>query len=201
MAEFLYTPSPKNVTDFFNKMESIGIPQTKVTRNSIKQYGFTSSNDRYLIGVLKSLGFLSADNLPAERWQDYRSKSNRAFVMAQAIREAYSGLFKTYEDANKRDDEALRDYFRANTKVGDKTVELMLNTFKNLCALADFEAVPAEIAAPEAPVSDKERVIHIPAETPPGLTVNINVQLTLPATDDESVYDKLFSSLKNNLLS
>ena len=73
MAEFPYTPSPKNVTDFFNKMKSIGIPQTKVTRNSIKQYGFTSSNDRYLIGVLKSLGFLSADNLPAERWQDYRS--------------------------------------------------------------------------------------------------------------------------------
>lgn len=174
MAEFPYTPNPKNVTDFFNKMKSIGVPQTKVTRNSIKQYGFTGSNDGYLIGVLKSLGFLSADGLPAERWQDYRSKSKRDLIMAQAIQEAYSGLFRTYGDADKRNDEALMDYFRANTKVGDRTVELMLNTFRNLCALADFGAVSEEAVAPEPLISPREEAARIPTVTP-GLTVNINI--------------------------
>ncbi len=61
-----------------------------------------------------------------------------------------------------------------------------------------FEALPAEAIAPETPVPQKEEVTHIPTEMP-GLTVNINIQLTLPATDDESVYDKLFASLKRNL--
>jgi len=200
MAEFPYTPSPKNVTDFFNKMKSIGVPEDKVTTNSIQQYGFTSSNDRYLIGVLKFIGFLGSDSLPTERWQDYRIANIRGSTMAQAIREAYSGLFRAYGDAHKREEGILKDYFSFNTKAGEKTVEFMLKTFKNLCALADFEAVLPETKVSEAPVPPREKVAHMPT-LPSGLTVNINVQLTLPATDDETVYDKLFSSLKNNLLS
>lgn len=200
MAEFLYTPSPKNVTEFFNTMKSIGVPKTKVTRDSIKSYGFKSSNDRYLLGVLKSLGFLGDDSLPTERWQDYRSKTKAGPVMASAIKAAYPGLFDTYEDAYARDDEALRDYFRANTQVADSVVEFMSKTFKNLCDLADFKAVPAEapVSEPTVPLPTKEGAARIPTVTP-GLTVNINIQLTLPATDDESVYDKLFASLKRNL--
>lgn len=196
MAEFPYTPSPKNVTEFFNTIQSIGVPKTKVTVESIKSYGFSSSNDRYLIGVLKSLRFLSADNLPTERWQAYRTEAGP--TMASGIKDAYSGLLETYEDAYKRDDNTLNSYFKANTKVGDRVVELMLKTFRNLCALADFGAISAEAVVPEPLKPPKEEAARIPTVTT-GLTVNINIQLTLPATDDESVYDKLFASLKRNL--
>ena len=120
--------------------------------------------------------------------------------MASALKNAYADLFDTYSNAYKENDSVLFDFFKGNTGAADRETGLMLKTFQNLCALADFEAVPAEAVVSEAPVSPREKVTHIPT-LPSGLTVNINVQLTLPATDDETVYDKLFSSLKNNLLS
>jgi len=61
-----------------------------------------------------------------------------------------------------------------------------------------FEALPAEAPVSEPPTPPKGEADRIPKVTH-GLTVNINIQLTLPATDDESVYDKLFASLKRNL--
>ena len=54
--------------------------------------------------------------------------------------------------------------------------------------------------------TNDKRLPELPAPkevgvTPPGgLTVNINLQLQLPATDDASVYDNLFSALRKHLL-
>lgn len=199
MAKFPYTPSPKNVTDFFNKMKSIGVPEDKVTTNSIKQYGFTSSNDRYLIGVLKFIGFLSSDSLPTERWQDYRSASKRGSTMAQAIREAYSGLFRTYGDAHKKEEGTLKDYFSFNTKAGDKTVEFMLKTFKNLCALADFEVAPAVAPVPELAVSPPlPEEVTPEVKITPRLQLNIEIHIAADTSDDK--IETIFKNMKKYLL-
>ncbi len=115
------------------------------------------------------------------------------------IREAYSGLFATYDDASRKDDEALRDFFTSTTDVGEAAVSHMVGTFKALCELTDFGApvgearvvgktsVPGAGAEPATPVSQ-------------GVNIHINVQLTLPATKDSSIYDSLFESLKKHLL-
>ena len=83
------------------------------------------------------------------------------------------------------------------TNVGKSTINYIVLTFKNLCKLADFEAVSAEAVVPEPFTSPREEAARILTSTH-GLTVNINIQLTLPATDDETVYDRLFASLKRN---
>ena len=36
--------------------------------------------------------------------------------------------------------------------------------------------------------------------TSQGITVNVNIQLTLPETKDDTIYDKIFVSLKKHLL-
>lgn len=200
MAEFPYTPSPKNVTDFFSKMQSIGVPKTKVTRDSIKAYGFKSSNDRYLIGVLKSLGFLDADGLPTGRWQDYRSRAKSGLAVASGIKEVYAGLFETYEDAYARDDETLRDYFKANTQAADAVVEYMLKTFKNLCALADFKAVPAVIPVAEPVVSSPLEEEAAPkVKITPNLQLNIEIHIAADTSDDK--IEAIFKNMKKYLLS
>ena len=68
MVKFPSTPSPKNVTEIFKKIQSIGVPTTKVTISYLKSIGFKSSYDGYLVGVLKSLGFVTADGSPSDRW-------------------------------------------------------------------------------------------------------------------------------------
>lgn len=198
--EFPYTPSPKNVTELFEKMQRIGVPKTKVNFEYLKSIGFKSSYDQSLPPVLKSLGFVNADGSPSSLWKDYGVKQQARSVMASAIKNTYSELFNMYSDAHKQADTALGDFFKGQTGAPDKDVGLMLQTFRNLCALANFEAVPAEAVVSEPLISPREEAARIPTVAT-GLTVNINVQLTLPATDDETVYDKLFASLKRNLLS
>lgn len=208
MAEFPYSPSPTSIGRFFPQIQIVGKPD-KVTLKWLEGIGFKSSNDRYLQGILRSLGFTNTDNKPTETWMRYRNKQNARKVMAQAIISAYPSLFRTYPDANRKDDEALRNFFSTNTSVNQSTVSLIVRTFKALVDLADFSR---EAALPlvddqdttETGPSQKEQegnTQKISFTNGGGYTINVNIQLQLPATDDASIYDKLFESLKKHLMS
>ncbi len=206
MSDFPYTPNPANLRRFFEKIPETGIPG-KVTLQVLKSLGFKSSNDRSILAALKSLKFVDDSGVPTEAWQRFRHTGQNAAVMASAIRAAYSDLFRTYPDANQKDNEALRNYFSSHSKSGQAVLNLMVRTFKTLCELSDFEAVPAESAEPE-------EIVEVPggnvrnsslktAKLPKyesGLTVNINIALQLQATDDASVYDKFFAAMKKHLI-
>lgn len=205
MADFPYTPQPTAIKRFLAHVQSAGVPG-KVTQKYLEKVGFKSTNDRYLIGVLKFLGFLDASGVPTKLWQSYRNRKTAGAALSAALRRSYGDLFMTYPDAYRKDNEALRNYFSAHTKVAESTLSLIVSTFKTLCELADFETMqPAE--APEAEVEEKapaivskRRLAADPAS--PGVpAVNINIQLQLPATEDAAIYDKLFAALKKHLLS
>jgi len=200
MAKYPFTPGPENVVELFQRIQSMGVTKNKINTAYLKLIGFKSSYDTYLPRVLKQLGFVGPDGLPTDKWKAYGVKKESRHVMASALKNAYADLFDTYPNAYKENESMLFDFFKGNTGAADRETGLMLKTFRNLCTLADFEAVPAEAVVPEPLTSPREEAARIPTVAP-GLTVNINVQLTLPATDDETVYDKLFASLKRNLLS
>jgi hypothetical protein len=124
--------------------------------------------------------------------------------MASCLRTAYSELFSTFPDADRKDVEALTNFFRANTKTGDATLRNIVGTFRTLCEFADFQQ-SAEIVwdtkeGIESPMP-KARTTY--AGTSPsegqGLVVNLNIQLQLPVTEDATIYDKIFQSLRKNL--
>ena len=200
MPSFPYMSNPAKIKQFLEHVQSASIPP-KVTQNYLLSAGYKSKNDQPLINIMKFVGFLDSSGVPTSVWQDYRAKTRATAVLAKAIQTSYVDLFAMYPDAFRKDDEALRNYFTSKTNVGKSTINYIVLTFKNLCKLADdFEAVSVEDAVPEPVISLAEEATRIPTSTP-GLTVNINIQLTLPATDDETVYDRLFASLKRNLLS
>ena len=118
--------------------------------------------------------------------------------MANAIRKGYSDLFEMYSDAHRKDDEALRNFFSPRTGLGRAAIEVMVRTFKIMCGLAEFEAESgAKPGYEEGLKSDVERHVALDIlRTGPGMAVNINIQLQLPATDDASVYENLFAALK-----
>jgi len=199
MSQFPYSPNPTRLKPFFEKIQEVGVPP-KVTINYLKSLGFKSPNDRYTIGILKSLGFLDSSGVPTERWKMYRDNTQTRKVMSQAIKESYSALFSTYHDAFHKDNEAIRNFFSTHAEVGKATLGYMVRTFKILCELADFETlVPA--AAPSYDKIEKKHVITPDTTSTKGLVVNVNIQLQLPATNDISIYNKLFESLKKHLLS
>ena len=196
MADFPYVPNPAGLKKFFAHIQSAGVPE-KVTIKYLEKVGFKSTNDRYIIGVLTFLGFTDSSGVPTDMWSKYRSRSNAATTLAGAIQSRYDDLFQTYPDAYRKDNEALRNYFSPHTKVAERTLGLIVSTFKALCELANFEgAEPVQRRKPEGKPAGARP--PAPSQLP---AVNINIQLQLPATDDATIYDKLFAALKKHLLS
>lgn len=194
-----YTTKPKNVQEFFQKIQSLGIP-SKMTVKYLPTIGFKSSNDRYLVGVSKSLGFIDSAGVPTDKWMEYKDKNKAKQIMTEAIKTAYAALFDTHLDAHNKDSATLNNFFAAKWGVSAQVAKLMAQTFQELCGLADFEtvAVTEPVTEPIAPAV--KQVTEIATGAKP-VTVNINIELSLPATEDASIYDNLFAALKKHLFS
>lgn len=202
MAEYPYSPNPASVPRFLDHIASEGKPQ-KVTQKYLESVGFKSTNDRKLIGIFKAIGFLDSSGAPTAHWQDYRDKNKARKVLAAAIRNAYSELFTTLPDADRKDNEALLNFFRAHTDHAQSTLGKVVNTFKALCERADFGAAPLPTGDPssDGAASKAEPLVAAPQGTtaPTAPSIHINIELHLPPTDDGSVYEKLFAAMKKHL--
>src|SRR5438874_984552 len=88
-----YLASTKNLPDIFTQIVK-GTAPDNFNIEHLKSIGFTSSNDRAVIPLLKDLGFLTDSGTPTERYHAFRAgpPQNRA-VMGQALLDAYQDLF------------------------------------------------------------------------------------------------------------
>ena len=209
---FPYTKTAGAIPRLLAHIRDAGTP-SKVTVKYLASVGFTSSNDRYLVGVLRGLNFISESGAPTDRWRHYRGSSAKT-ELADAIRNGYAELFTTYPDAYRRDDEAITNFIRGHTDYAATTVQHALRTFRVLCAEADFEAASVDqiagadtSSAPvESPASQASPIVTIGEATPPvanpaAAVININIQLQLPPSEDGKIYESFFDAMKKHLLS
>src|SRR5947207_1298051 len=203
-AEFVYTPNPAKIRPFLEKIRGAGKPD-KVTLKTIQSLGFKSNNDRALLPIIKALGLVDGSGVPTARWSAFRS--NHKAALAAGIREHYARLFALYPDAYQKDNEALNSFFSSHTSVAAGTLKFIISTFKTLCSLADFgpESTSIELTSPAAADAQIGAPAIIAHSRPilsasPGLTVNINVQLTLPENADAKTFDQFFKAMREHLL-
>jgi len=196
---YAYILTPDALGKFIDGIPTRGVPE-KLTRAYLRTVGFKSTNHRNIIPVLKFLGFIDAATKPTDLYKHLRDRQKSRQVIAQALREAYAELYATYADAHRKDDEALRNFFRGKTTLGDRAISALVGTFKVLAARADFEAKPPHsapsVAQPPARPGRAERLP--PVASQPALTINI--QLQIPATSDSAIYDSLFKALRKYVL-
>jgi hypothetical protein len=198
MTEYPYILNTGRLKSFLESIPKIGVPD-KINTNTLPMLGYKSTNDRPIVKILRFIDFIDVNGVPTQNYINFRDTSKAKIVMASAIRKAYSDLFKMYPDAHKKDDETLKNFFRPTTKAGEQVVERMVDTFKALCSFADFEATTGI----EGEVKEHVKIEKIKEaeELPSGITLNLNIQIVLPTTDDASVYDKIFRALKEHILS
>lgn len=198
-ADFPYMTNPASLRKFLEKIRTVGVPE-KVTIAYLASVGFKSTNDRPIVAALKLLGFVDGSGVPTETWQRYRPRETAGAVLAQAIRTTYSELFSTYPDAERKDNEALRNYFSTHTKVGEATLNLIVRTFKALCDISDFSAAPPPPkTAGEAGKREEGKTVAFVRQPHNSPEININIQLQLQATEDPKVYDNFFAAMKKHL--
>ena len=212
MAEFPYCANATSVRKFMDNIQIGAVPR-RVGPKYMEGLGFKGSDGRALVSILKALGFLSAAGVPAERWRAYRDRATAPKTMAEALHETYADVFEAYPDAHRKEDSVLISFFGTQADVAHSTLVYMVRTFRTLCTLADFEArarpvgAGLSLKAREDRKPMEERPIQVvpplPASDPANrpVTLNVTVQLQLPATDDPKVYEALFAALRKYLMS
>lgn len=195
-----YVQPINRIPDIFNKIRDGQAPE-RFTNQLLKDWGFTSTNDRAFISLLKSLSFLSADGKPTQRYNDYRDHSRSKLIMAEALRDAYGDIFLIKEHPTQSDKDAIEGKFKSFHNASENTASLMTKTFMGLLALADLSKKPVSPPAAKEPEKKTEpampQPMHVHDAGVSGL--HYNIQIHLPATKDVEVYNSIFKSLKEHL--
>ncbi|MFN0179623.1 MAG: DUF5343 domain-containing protein [Gemmatimonadales bacterium] len=187
-------------------------PPERFSLKFLENLGFTSTNDRLFIGVLKDLGFLNRDGAPEKRYFDFLDRSQAKVVLAEGIREAFSDLFAINTKAHEFDAETAKNKLRTlyAGKKTDLVIDRIAKTYRALCDYADFSGAAPRPATPtqdddpsvipevsEAKqFKDEPQPLHSKLRIA-GLQYHINV--VLPETRDQAVYDAIFRSLREHL--
>jgi hypothetical protein len=95
-----YTLKPNSIPAYFDAILDAH-PPDRFSVKFLENLGFTSTNDRLFVGILKELGFLNADGTPQQRYFEFMDRSRSKQVLAEGIREAYSDLFAINRKANE----------------------------------------------------------------------------------------------------
>jgi hypothetical protein len=202
VSEIPYTVLTGKIKTYFDKFQQAGIPP-KVDATWLKSIGcWSGGNDNYILTVLKFIGFIDSSNSPTELWKLYKDPTNARAALAKGIREGYKELFNTYPDANRKDKEALYAFFSAKTGKAKKTIDYMVSTFTNLSQLADFGAGEIKGEREEKPDEREkkgEKKQQMTPQMPEGFVINMNIQITLPVTEDAKVYENIFKALREQL--
>jgi len=199
-----YLTTQKNLEGILTAMRNAQAPD-KFTQKFLEDLGFTSSNDRLIINVLKSLGFLDDAGRPTKRYFEYLDQSQSARVLAEGVRDAYSDLFRVNKNAQSMTKQDVMNKLKTlgEGKLSDAVVDKMAMTFLALAKHSDFKspstkshhtATPEPTPGPEAAPAESAVQSELSIS---GLVYNI--QIVLPESRDTAVYDAIFSSLKTHL--
>lgn len=202
------TGSFTKIPQYFDTMLTAKAPD-KFTTKFMADLGFTSSNDRQFVNVLKAIGFLDDSGTPTERYFKFLDQSFSKQMVAEVIREAYEDLFALNTSAHKLTKAEVEGKFKTLTN-GSKenaTIGYMASTFLNLCGYADWS--DAQSSTIQIKSSNTDTAQNNNTEIPNSIPVlssergridlNYDIHIHLPATRDQAVYNALFASLAKHI--
>jgi hypothetical protein len=203
-----YILSNNKIDPILAKIRSAAKPP-RFTRETLRNWGFTASNDRAMLTVLKELGFLTESGAPTEYYDRLRDPNDWKYVLGERLQDLYADLYATDTSVHTAPEGEIKGAISRITGKDDESVKRYYATFKTLASLAKFEPRPTRTQVPEeeeeeAPPASEERTRQ--REEPPAPPIprgrsdfHYNVQIHLPVTTDITVYNAIFRSLRENL--
>lgn len=193
-----------------------------VDAGTLKKLGIAPNNESYVLNVVRFLGLIDQEGkktTDATKTFNLHDDAQFSKAFAALVSKAYAELFELHGDgAWDLDNAALINFFRTHDEATAVVGKLQASTFKGLAAYAGHGEIPT--AKPAGPKKQKQAgnavskkpVAAVPsgAASPPqpgksehtsgvvGLTVRI--EINLPADGDQETYDRIFKSIRENLL-
>lgn len=196
----------------------------EVTADTLRKLGVAPKNESYAINVLRFLGVIDDEGKKVDaKAKALVQHQEEAFAaeFGKLVRESYEELFELHGDAAwTLDRNALTQFFRTTDHSSDVVGTRQASTFSALAALSGH----ADIPTPKAMTGSKKKKVPSVGsakqegkstgrvdkgavslgggidhgQPPVGLTVRIEVNL--PASGDQETYDRIFQSIRKNLI-
>ncbi len=202
-----YLSSPGSIKTALDKIRSAATPDlfTKDFLNTKLQIkGGTGSS---ILAFIKKIGLVASDGKPTDLYKRFRNPSTGGAAIADAIKIGYRPLLEVNEYFYELDDKELLSLIVQVTgaEVDSAVAKYTLYTFKQLKAYANFD-----MAADAETVERQDIPAALPSHATSsadissgrvGLNLSYTINLNLPATTDQAVFNAIFRSLKEHLLS
>lgn len=203
-----YLASYGSIKTALEKISQAATPE-RVTVDFVQtKLGIKGGTGGALLPFLKKIGMVGSDGAPTELYKQFRNKTTSASAIAKAIKIGYKHLSEKNEYFYELDDKGLRSLIIEVTgeEAESSVVKLALSTLKTLKQFANFETQGEE--KPGAHTAGT--LVKQSADTPQGtssgqqgsigLNLSYTINLNLPATSDQAVFNAIFRSLKEFLI-
>lgn len=201
--------SVKNLHAILDKIQKAAVPEA-FGITFLKDMGFTSSNDRTVIKVLKFLGMLDSAGRPQASYRDFMDHTKSKRILAAVLRSAYDDLFKSDKLAQTRSYSDLKGWFKTKTGAGEKVAEKMATTFKSLAVYADFDtAADATInssttsekpPSPDLSPAQRSTAVGTSIAQSNGIGLTYRIEVHLPDTTNMDTFRAIFRAIREELL-
>lgn len=196
----------------------------KVDASTLKKLGFAPNNESYIINVLRFLALIDDDGTKTDLARQVFSLHNDSEFSAafeSIIEDGYKDLFELRgEGAWELDADSLIGFFRGSDGTSATVGKRQANTFQLLAGFAGHGEMPSAkttgaksvkrskaTAKPKLKVESDtpdsrsaNTVIENPVDTGRSFGLSVRVEVNLPADGNQTTYDRIFKSIRENLL-
>ena len=190
-----------NLSKILDKIKQAQTPDRFSQDYLATTLGFGSGSTRPFIPLAKRLGLLGSDGSPTSLYRRFRNPSESKRAMAEAIRQGYAALYKVNENAHALTKDELAGLVAQVTglETSSSTLRGIVGTIEVLKGYADFAATPEPKKGEQEEIKDETPEDR--RELPDGLRLSTTVYLNLPNTSDIAVFNAIFKSLREHVLS
>ena len=203
-----YLASPGTIKTAFERIRSAATPD-RVTGDYVSAIlNIKGGTGRALVPFLKKIGFVGSDGAPTDLYKRFRNPEIGGTAVADAIKHGYKKLSEVNQFFYALSDNELKALIVQVTGVdaNSQVAKLTFATLKTLKGYAKFDAkesptkldsivpIPEPIKLHKPPADDLKDIGF-------GMNLSYTINLNLPATSDQAVFNAIFRSLKEHLLS
>jgi len=209
-----YIPSAGILVQSFSQFRKM-FP-AHVDAETLKKLHIAPNNESVIISTLRFLGFLDEEGNKTTRANDiFLKHKDRDFepALGEAVKEAYSKLFNELGDEPwSASRSTLISFFRISDETSELTAKRQAITFETLSSLSGHRETPSgkvsgvskdkKLTKKDKSGKSQNNKGTDPGEgkLPPDIGLTVRVEINLPASGDQETYDRIFQSIRKNLL-
>jgi hypothetical protein len=192
----------------------------KVSAETLRKLAIAPNNESYIINTLRFVGAIDAEGNKTDRsTAAFNQHDLVAFQKSfgEMVKNSYAELFTLHHDAAlELEIDRLISFFRNSDQTSDVVGRRQASTFQALASLAGHGEVSAPQKASMKPKevkskSTKTRLTESTATSNSGesaaantqrrdVGLTVRIEVNLPAAADQETYDRIFRSIRENLM-